>query len=811
MMRILVTGASSPLAVGVLRQLLLNNDVELWCGRHRKEVPIADPRLHVIDLDLESDLSGTLTGMHFDMVIHFAGVTHSSDEQQYWNVNSKGTVRLAEATRANGCRRFVYISTRCATHGSGAYGESKLAAEQELQKLDWQSLLIIRPAEIYGSGGKEGIDRMLAVAREWRIVPALFGHSNLLFAPMHVDDFSRLAADLIQQHHEGVRIETVCGPEDLSGTELASRIGKHILAVPLPLWWPAVAVGLKTLHKLGFAIVKPDQLARLIGEKTGTAATAKTSSDSVRRFPDNSSRPTANKRALKATLIILAWLLFLVLSVRVFRPDGIYVAFDSDGAIPVLMATEDRPVTVFDMYYWGVDRWGGWPLIPFRGVHQATGFEWTDYSLHVVRASWVFLGLLILVWMNRRAALAVLVSGLIVLCLEPTIRWHLFTLSQVYAWQLTALFCAWFSLRRVLVKPLLWSLSFYLSALLAIWSSEASIPYLFFLFVLEGFRSYFLHRAESPRKSKWARYVTALLLLAAATVSHALIKANYHRHGRKHWGGDFSAKVWVDVGYLWQNVQANWGNLLKFDFWPLVIISGAFLFVMTVVLLYSILIRKHRLRARLTHFALDDTLIMITALAGMALINFLLMICLSHVRLGFYAERYLTPTFFLGSIGGLMTIFLIVRLFADRLGFTRFVMPIAVVAAFVFLIVEFPHVQLSDNYKLDKETALILAQKAPGGFVMGGYWETYIFASLQPPATRMTPLPLEGLHVRIPWTPKMLRDGREVVIECRHNPVMNRGPLPAELTQYGNVLKLKDPQFYQNSKYSFALYVNEGK
>jgi len=282
-MRILVTGASSPLAVGVLRQLLLNSDLELWCGRHRKEIPIADPRLHVIDLDLESDLNKTLP--HFDLVIHFAGVTHASDEQQYRNVNVAGTVRLAEAARENGCRRFVYISTRCATQGSGAYGESKLAAEQELQKFEWKSLLIIRPAEIYGGGGSEGIDRMLAVARRWRIIPALFGHTNLLFAPMHVDDFSRLAAELIQQHHEGVRVENVCGPEDLNGMVLAYRICKRYRAVPLPLWWPAVAVGLKALHKMGLGIVKPDQLTRLIGEKTGTAASAKTTLERVRRFP----------------------------------------------------------------------------------------------------------------------------------------------------------------------------------------------------------------------------------------------------------------------------------------------------------------------------------------------------------------------------------------------------------------------------------------------------------------------------------------------------------------------------------------------
>src|SRR4029078_4522770 len=128
-MRILVTGASSPLAARVLKQLLLHRDWELWGGRHRKEIPIVDPRLHVIDLDLESGLSDST---HFDLGVHSAGVTHASDEQQYWKINLEGTVRLAEAVRRNGCRRFVYISTRCPTRGSGAYGESQIAAAQEI-------------------------------------------------------------------------------------------------------------------------------------------------------------------------------------------------------------------------------------------------------------------------------------------------------------------------------------------------------------------------------------------------------------------------------------------------------------------------------------------------------------------------------------------------------------------------------------------------------------------------------------------------------------------------------------------------------
>jgi hypothetical protein len=68
----------------------------------------------------------------------------------------------------------------------------------------------------------------------------------------------------------------MCGPEDLSGIDLALRIGKRYHALPLPLWWPAVAAGLKALHKIGIAIVKPDQLTRLTGAKTGAAQNSKT-------------------------------------------------------------------------------------------------------------------------------------------------------------------------------------------------------------------------------------------------------------------------------------------------------------------------------------------------------------------------------------------------------------------------------------------------------------------------------------------------------------------------------------------------------
>ena len=283
-MRILITGASSSLAVGVIRQLLETSDAEIWCGRHRTEIPISDNRVHTIDLDLESDFASSLSGREFGIVIHFAGVTHSFDEAQYWRINTEATAQLARAVHENGCRRFVYISTRCATIGSGAYGESKLAAEQELQKLDWASLLIIRPAEVYGGDGREGVDRMIAIAQKWRIVPALFGNSRAQFAPLHIDDFSRLAAELILRQSKGVHIEELCGPEDLTSMKVARRISRRYSAVPLPLWWPLAVVTLKSLQLLGFSAVKPDQIKRLSGRKTATAESSTANKAGLRRF-----------------------------------------------------------------------------------------------------------------------------------------------------------------------------------------------------------------------------------------------------------------------------------------------------------------------------------------------------------------------------------------------------------------------------------------------------------------------------------------------------------------------------------------------
>jgi hypothetical protein len=74
----------------------------------------------------------------------------------------------------------------------------------------------------------------------------------------------------------------------------------------------------------------------------------------------------------------------------------------------------------------------------------------------------------------------------------------------------------------------------------------------------------------------------------------------------------------------------------------------------------------------------------------------------------------------------------------------------------------------------------------------------------------MTPLPMEGVLNRMPWTPAMLHDSQQVVIEYRVSGVAEKDSLPPdELRQYGNLLKLQEARFYENGPYAFALYLNE--
>ena len=530
----------------------------------------------------------------------------------------------------------------------------------------------------------------------------------------------------------------------------------------------------------------------------------------MRRILTNDSRARFKKVVL-VTIALAIWSVVLWRVVKVFNPSTMFGAFSSDCAIPVLMSNDDRPVTLFNAYYYGAGRWGGWPFLFAQLVRRATGYRWTDQRLFLVQAIWVFTGAIVMTGMTTGARLPVGLICLLTICLNGVVAHRLFDLGQVYAWQITALLLAWYCLRRFFTKkeiPLLrhagWAFLTLWFSFLAIWSSFASTPILFFLLGLEGLRAYLISKKERAGKVRLRKYLWATGLVGGAAFAELLMRWDYYRHNLKHYGADYQTQVTFDVGYLTQNLERQLQNLVKYPWWPYYLLGLLFLFACAFA--YSSAGKRNRSLAKVRETFVDDSAILIIGSVGIAVINFVLIVIADHVRLNLYDDRFMTPTYLFGSVAGLLAIFLILRLNKNLLSFGKYFEAAFIVTGLLLLTFEFPPQTYSPFYKTFKETAAALEERAPRAVLMGTYWQTYVFSALESD-NALVPVPLEGHHVRTPWTPEALRQATSVIVEYHDSNFGTADSLPQNLSQYGNSLRLVEPRWYENHQYSFALYV----
>ncbi len=522
-----------------------------------------------------------------------------------------------------------------------------------------------------------------------------------------------------------------------------------------------------------------------------------------------------SKRVIVVTIALAIWFVLLWRMAHVFAPDTMLGTFSSDAAIPVLMANDDRPITLFNLYYYGAGRWGGWPFLFGQIVRRATGYRWTDHSLFIVQAIWVFAGAIVMAGLTTGARLPVGLIYLLTICLNGAIAHRLFDLSQVYAWQITALLLAWYCLRRFFTRKEIselrragWAFLTLWFSFLTIWSSFASTPILFFLLGLEGLRAYLSSKKEPGGKVPLRRHVWATGLVSGAVLAELLMRLDYYRHNLKHYGADYRTQLTFDVGYLTQNLERQLQNLVKYPWWPYYLLALVFLFACAFA--YSFAGKKNRSLAKFREAFVDDSSILIIGCVGIAVINFILIVIADHVRLNLYDDRFMTPTYLFGSVGGLLALFLILGFNKNLLSFGKYFEAAYIVAGLLLLTFEFPPQTHSPFYETDKETASALEKMAPRAVLMGGYWQTYVFSALESD-NALVPVPLEGQHVRTPWTPEALRQATSVIVEYHDSKFGAADSLPQNLSQYGNSLRLVEPRWYENHQYSFALYVRENR
>jgi len=263
---LLVTGASSEMGSALIRQLLNNSDLKIRAMVHRSLVNVSGCEIRPGNLKNKGLLVRALSGV--DTVVHMAALTKSTRESDYFEVNVSGTKNLIDACLESGVKKIIYISSSAASLNGGGYSRSKLGAE-ELIKKSGMKWLILRPSEVYGQRVGDSINRLIRWIQRYIFVPVI-GTGTCKLSPVFIDDVvSAIAASIFNKELENETI-VLAGPEELTYDDLVDRVAAYFGVKRFKLHLPAglIRFGITVMAKLGMDILVPDQISRLLCNKS---------------------------------------------------------------------------------------------------------------------------------------------------------------------------------------------------------------------------------------------------------------------------------------------------------------------------------------------------------------------------------------------------------------------------------------------------------------------------------------------------------------------------------------------------------------
>jgi UDP-glucose 4-epimerase len=237
-------------------------------------------------VDAAKDFTGLASawpeGLAPECVVHLAARVHvmrevSADpDAAFRATNVDGAMRVAEAARLNGARRFVFVSSIKAVAEADAgrplreddtpapqdpYGRSKLAAEQALVRYGQSSgleVVIVRPPLVYGPEVRGNFVRLLDAV--WKGMPLPLGSVSAQRSLVYVDNLADALVHCATDPRAANQCFHIADGEDPTVAGLVRSLARHLQKqprlLPLPTSWLRVA---------GRLTHRSPQVERLIG------------------------------------------------------------------------------------------------------------------------------------------------------------------------------------------------------------------------------------------------------------------------------------------------------------------------------------------------------------------------------------------------------------------------------------------------------------------------------------------------------------------------------------------------------------------
>ena len=161
----LLFGASGLVGSHVLSQLISNNNYSKIKLFVRSSIDISDPKIEIIQTDF-NNLENHRKDIKGDDCFFCIGTTkqNSPDKNEYRRVELDVPKEIAQIAKSNLVNSFVFVSSGYADpKSSGDYLKFKGEVEEELKRLNFPKLGIVRPSFLLGDRKEKRIGEKIGI------------------------------------------------------------------------------------------------------------------------------------------------------------------------------------------------------------------------------------------------------------------------------------------------------------------------------------------------------------------------------------------------------------------------------------------------------------------------------------------------------------------------------------------------------------------------------------------------------------------------------------------------------------------------
>jgi Predicted nucleoside-diphosphate-sugar epimerases len=205
----LLFGSSGLIGGHLLNILIQNNDYNKIKIFVRSELEIKESKIEIIKADF-NDLKKHTEDIKGNDCFFCIGTTkkNSPDKNEYKRIERDMPLEIAEIAKANSVNSFIYVSSGFADpKNSGAYLRYKGEVEEELKKLNFSKLGIMRPSFLMGNRKEKRYGEKIGIFLFKLLSPLFLGPLKKM-KPIKAEEVAKAMINVAQKDYEQIIFES---------------------------------------------------------------------------------------------------------------------------------------------------------------------------------------------------------------------------------------------------------------------------------------------------------------------------------------------------------------------------------------------------------------------------------------------------------------------------------------------------------------------------------------------------------------------------------------------------------------------------